>query len=124
MHAPGGSPRGDFRAPRAYSAQRAPRMERSYRSETRRAQSRAVDRSRQVRCDLRQGTETRRAGREDLNRRAAEQRRGREQTGNVKQRVSERHNEIQTARAKLSPENKERLHKAFDFDRGSLFGSA
>lgn len=118
--APSGSQRGEFRAPRAYRAQHAPRMERSYRSETRRAQSRAVDRSRQVRRDLRKGTETRRAGREELNRRAAEQRRGREQTGNVERRVAERHNEIQTARTQLSPENKERLHKAFDFDRARV----
>ena len=134
MHAPGGGgfrgpsgggairsapramPRAQFRAPRA--AQSAPRVRRS---ETRRAQSRAVDRSRQAGRNLRQGTETRRAGREQLNRRAAEQRRGPERTEKAEQqRVSERHNEMQTARTKLSPENKDRLHKAFDFDRARV----
>jgi hypothetical protein len=71
--------------------------------------------------DLRQRNETRRAGREDLNRKAAETNRVREEkSGNNPQRVSERHNEIQTARSQLSPENKERLHKSFNFDRARL----
>jgi Protein of unknown function (DUF1236) len=55
-----------------------------------------------------------------LNRKAAEAPRGREANGNVAQRVSERDNQIQTARANLGPENKERMHKAFNFDRARL----
>ena len=43
---PSGMSRGEFHAPRAHRAERAPRMERNYRSETRRAQSRTLDRSR------------------------------------------------------------------------------
>ena len=38
----------------------------------------------------------------------------------MSQRVSERHNEMQTARTQLSSENKEQLHKAFNFDRARL----
>ena len=124
---PSGMSRGESHAPRAYRAERAPRMERNYRSdrayrsETRRAQSRTLDRSRQqVRRDLRQGNEARRAGREELNRKAAERGRGRDEAGNMSQRISERHNEMQTARTQLSSENKERLHKAFNFDRARL----
>ena len=119
--APSGMSRGEFHAPRAHRAERAPRMERNYRSETRRAQSRTLDRSRQqARRDLRQGNEARRAGREELNRKAAERGRGRDETANMSQRVSERHNEMQTARTQLSSENKERLRKAFNFDRARL----
>ena len=53
-------------------------------------------------------------------RRGADQRRDQEQKRHLAQPASERHNEIQTARSQLSPENKDRLHKAFDFDRARL----
>jgi len=84
--------------------------DRSHRNDVRRAGREDVSRK---------SAESRR-GREELNRKAAEAPRDREATGNQAQRVSERHNQIQTARTNLSPENKERLHKAFNFNRARL----
>lgn len=133
--APSSTPRGQYQAPRAYRAERAPRAyraersartERSSRSErTRRAESRRSDRAQRVRRE--QSKDVRRAGREGLstnapstNRRASQERRGREEASRTEQRVTERHKEIQNARTRLSPENRDRLRRAFDFDRARV----
>jgi hypothetical protein len=56
----------------------------------------------------------------DTNERTAQERRGREATGRLEQRVAQRHTEIQNARMQLSGDNKERLHHAFDLNRARV----
>ena len=157
MHGPGGGggfrppgggfrsgpsvmPHGNFQAPRAYRAERAPGMEHSYRGEhrgqaqsrriehsthaygerTHPAQSRRLDRSHRAQGDRHQGGNTRNAERLRSNERAAQDRRGHEEKGRVEQRVAERHTQIQNARMQLSGDNKERLHHAFNMDRARV----
>jgi len=49
-----------------------------------------------------------------------EGRTGREASGGMEHRVAERHNELQQARTKLGAQDRERLHKSFDFDRARV----
>ena len=149
FHAPGGGfrsgtsmmPHGNFQGPRAYRAERAPRMEYSYRGErtgqraqsrriehsqraysqrTRRAESRRVDHSQRVQRKPKQGSAVRRAQRLRSNERAAQERGGHEEKGGLEQYVAERHAQIQNARMQLSADNKGRLHQAFNMDRARV----
>jgi len=91
---------------------------------SRQAEPRRVDRDRQQRAqhELRQNKQAER-NRERLNtgQKAVESRQGRDASGRgMEQRVAERHNEIQQARTKLGAQDRERLHKAFDFDRARV----
>jgi Protein of unknown function (DUF1236) len=140
-------PHGNFQGPRAHRAERAPRMEHSYRGErtgraehrrfehsqraysqqTRRAESRArraesarMDRSQRAQRELTRRSEVRRAERLRSNERTAQERRGHEEKGRLEQRVAERHTKIQNARMQLSGDNKERLHQAFNMDRARV----
>ena len=118
FHGPGG---GGFRSgpsgiSHAYRAERAPH---SYRAErTRRVEPQRVERSRRAQSERHQGSDVRRAMR--ANERAAQERRGREETGHLEQRVAQRHSRIQNARTQLSVDNKQRLHHAFDMNRARV----
>jgi hypothetical protein len=119
--------RREFHAPR-----RAERggLERGYRSErTRRAELRKLDRSQRVQRELRQNKNANRELRQGKDR--SHEMRGtgearksfqgtREGSASTQQRVSDRHAQIEKARNQLSAENKERLHRAFDFDRARI----
>jgi hypothetical protein len=129
--APSGGSRGEVRTPRAAQTPRAyqersRRVERSpQRSErSRQAEPRRVDRDRQQRAqrELRQNKQAER-NRERLStgQKAVEGRQGLDASGRgMEQRVAERHNEIQQARTKLGAQDRERLHKAFNFDRARV----
>jgi hypothetical protein len=133
-------PHGNFQAPRAYRAERAPAMQHSYRGEHRgQAQSRRIehstrayserahpaearrlDRSQRAQRELRQGGNVRNSERLRSNERAAQERRRHEERGRLEQRVAGRHTQIQNARMQLSGDNKERLHHAFNMDRARV----
>ena len=106
---------GPSRMPHAYRAERSPH---SYRAErTRRTESRRVERSQREQGERHQGRDFRRATRANE---PAQERRGREETGRLEQRVAQRHTEIQNARMHLSGVNKDRLHQAFDMNRARV----
>jgi hypothetical protein len=128
MHAPRGG--GQLHAPRLYQAPRAyhersRRVERSpQRSQRlRHAEPRRLDQNRQLRAQ-RQLRQTREAGRNralSTSQKAVAGQQGRQANERgLEKRVAERHNEIQQARNKLGTQERERLHRAFNYDRAHL----
>jgi hypothetical protein len=133
------SPRAS-QAPRAYQAPRASQAPRAYQERSRRverspqhsersrqAEPRRVDRDRQQRAqrELRQNKQQNKQAERNRERlstgqKAVEGRQGRDASGRGVERVAERHNEIQQARTKLGAQDRERLHKAFNFDRARV----
>jgi hypothetical protein len=108
-------PHAESRAPRVHRAEHAQRSHRSER--VRRAEPRRLEHARRVQHAQRPSKDVRRAGREGL---SAKQKSAEERGGKLEQRVTERHNEIQTARMQLSADKKEQLHRAFNFDRARI----
>jgi Protein of unknown function (DUF1236) len=135
MHAPRGggaqmhAPR-SYQAPRAYHerSRRAERpQQRSQRlrhAEPRRLdQNRQLHQSRQLRAQrqLRQTREAERNRALSTGQKAVAGQQGRQASERgLEQRVAARHNEIQQARSKLGTQDRERLHRAFNYDRARL----
>jgi hypothetical protein len=127
MRAPGGfqrsapmGPRAQYHAPRARHVERAPRAtQRS--QQLRRAEIHRSQRTQRVQRQLHQGKEAQRAHRQQVtpSQKAVQDRRAPEKASNV-QRVTERHNEIQTARTQLTADHRDRLHRAFSFDKARV----
>jgi hypothetical protein len=133
MHAPrGGGMRGgaQLHAPRSYQAPRAyhersRRVERSpQRSQRlRHAEPRRHDQNRQLRAQrqLRQTREAERNRALSTSQKAVAGQQGRQASERgLEKRVAERHNEIQQARNKLGTQDRDRLHRAFNYDRARL----
>jgi hypothetical protein len=133
----GPGPRSHFQAPRSFQGPPAYRAERSARSQRvqRGERSRRVESRRSRTAEPRRFTQQR-AQRElnqkkSLDRRAQE--RGRVSPGkaavaggalqgkkNLEHRVAEKHNEIQQARTRLGPEERQKLHSAFDVQKARV----
>jgi len=130
MHAPrGGGMRGgaQLHAPRSYQAPRAyhersRRVERSPRrsERLRHAEPRRIHQNRMQR-EQRQTREAERNRALGVSQKAIAGQQGRQASERgLERRVAERHNEIQQARNKLGTQDRERLHRAFNYDRARL----
>jgi hypothetical protein len=148
MHGPGGgaAPRGELSGPRGYQPEHGNRAEQpaargepnrqaqpehkgepNRRAEPQRTQDRQRASEQQRQGEDKARAESQRQRERDLQRehatqpRAEDQRRAqeRDRTGQ-RERVGERHQEIQQERTRLSFQDRERLHRSFDFERARM----